>query len=223
MRSIRDDGQTTGEPAARSSSSWVRRARGRRTAPSSGCAPARRPDDPAFYLVPEQSTYLADRQLLEPPGPEAIRHVRVVSFRRLALLLEEPSRRARAGPSIARAGGSCCALSSPGSIPPFAGRSRRSPTARVSSRAWSRPARDPRRSGHRRADWLDALQAHARSSRATCARSSPRSPRSARRTTGSPDRARPPRSRAAAARRAGTDPRERRARSAAAPCSSTDF
>ncbi len=49
----------------------------------------------AFYLVPEQSTYLADRQLLEPPGPEAIRHVRVVSFRRLALLLEDPVSAAR--------------------------------------------------------------------------------------------------------------------------------
>ena len=43
---------------------------------------------PAIYLVPEQSTYLADRQLLEPPRPVAIRHVRVLSFRRLAYLLE---------------------------------------------------------------------------------------------------------------------------------------
>jgi ATP-dependent helicase/nuclease subunit B len=44
----------------------------------------------AYFLVPEQSTYLADRQMLEPPGPDAVRHVRVVSFRRLALLLEDP-------------------------------------------------------------------------------------------------------------------------------------
>jgi ATP-dependent helicase/nuclease subunit B len=44
----------------------------------------------ALYLVPEQSTYLADRQILEPPGPEAICRVRVVSFRRLCMLLEDP-------------------------------------------------------------------------------------------------------------------------------------
>jgi ATP-dependent helicase/nuclease subunit B len=54
-----------------------------------------RDGESAFFLVPEQSTYLADRQLLEPPGPEAIRHVRVVSFRRLALLLEDPAPGAR--------------------------------------------------------------------------------------------------------------------------------
>lgn len=47
--------------------------------------------EPAFYLVPEQSTYLADRQILEPPGPEAICRVRVVSFRRLCMLLEDPA------------------------------------------------------------------------------------------------------------------------------------
>ncbi len=49
----------------------------------------------AFYLVPEQSTYLADRLILEPPGPEAVRHIRAVSFRRLAFLLEEPGASAR--------------------------------------------------------------------------------------------------------------------------------
>lgn len=48
-----------------------------------------RAGETAYYLVPEQSTYLADRQLLEPPGPKAIRHARVVSFRRLAFLLEK--------------------------------------------------------------------------------------------------------------------------------------
>ncbi|MBM3287436.1 MAG: hypothetical protein FJY88_08825, partial [Candidatus Eisenbacteria bacterium] len=42
----------------------------------------------AFYLVPEQSTYLADRQMLEPPLPAAIRHVRALSFRRLAAILD---------------------------------------------------------------------------------------------------------------------------------------
>ncbi len=49
--------------------------------------------EPAFYLVPEQSTYLADRQILESGGPEAIRHARVLSFRRLAHLLEDRAAR----------------------------------------------------------------------------------------------------------------------------------
>ncbi|MBD3162980.1 MAG: hypothetical protein GF346_11230, partial [Candidatus Eisenbacteria bacterium] len=44
--------------------------------------------EPALALVPEQTTYLTDRALLEPPGPRAARHVRILSFRRLAHLLE---------------------------------------------------------------------------------------------------------------------------------------
>ncbi|MFB3907313.1 MAG: PD-(D/E)XK nuclease family protein [Candidatus Eisenbacteria bacterium] len=50
---------------------------------------------PALALVPEQSTFLADRQLLEPPGPVAARHARVLSFQRLALELEPASHAAR--------------------------------------------------------------------------------------------------------------------------------
>ncbi len=42
---------------------------------------------PGILLVPEQSTYLADRQILEPSSPAAVRHARVASFRRLATLL----------------------------------------------------------------------------------------------------------------------------------------
>jgi len=53
----------------------------------------------AFYLVPEQSTYVADRQILEPPGPAAIRHVRALSFRRLGWLIED-----KAGGAAARRG-----------------------------------------------------------------------------------------------------------------------
>lgn len=44
----------------------------------------------AFYLVPEQSTYLADREILDPrAGLEAVRHIHVLSFRRLAHFLDE--------------------------------------------------------------------------------------------------------------------------------------
>lgn len=60
---------------------------------------------PAYYLVPEQSTYIADRQILEPPGPEAIRHVRVVSFRRLAWIIEDSAAGSRLSETVLDASG----------------------------------------------------------------------------------------------------------------------
>ena len=51
----------------------------------------------AIYLVPEQFTYSADRELLEPSDLRGLRHVRVLSFSRLAATMEE-----RAGQSLPR-------------------------------------------------------------------------------------------------------------------------
>ena len=42
-----------------------------------------------IYLVPEQFTYSADRELLEPPDLRGLRHVRVLSFTRLAWWIRE--------------------------------------------------------------------------------------------------------------------------------------
>lgn len=45
----------------------------------------------AMYIVPEQFTYSADRELLEGSGLPGLRHTRVLSFSRLATWLEERS------------------------------------------------------------------------------------------------------------------------------------
>jgi ATP-dependent helicase/nuclease subunit B len=44
---------------------------------------------PGIYLVPEQSTYTADRELLEVPDLPGLRHVRILSFLRLAWWLRD--------------------------------------------------------------------------------------------------------------------------------------